>query len=152
VLAQPPLHLLNVLAGVRRGRVAYLCLTPTQVRELRDPDGRIALDVLRHLLGARPMTPERFPLTEEALQGVARRLGYVVGQKRCRRMVKRLLASDVIARCGHYRPPALLSESVLSASAPPSRLIFALAGGSTRSLGTFWGCRRRTYRPAPGGA
>jgi hypothetical protein len=105
VLAQPPLHLLNVLAGVRRGRVAYLCLTPTQVRELRDPDGRIALDVLRHLLGARPMTPERFPLTEEALQGVARRLGYVVGQKRCRRMVKRLLASDVIARCGQYRQP-----------------------------------------------
>jgi hypothetical protein len=101
---RPP-HLQDVLADVRRGRVVYLCLTPAQAKSLRDPEGRIALDVLRHLLGARPMTPERFPLTEQALQAVAHRLGYVVGQKRCRRMVKRLLASGVIGRCGHYRQP-----------------------------------------------
>jgi streptogramin lyase len=31
------------------------------------------------------MTPERFPLTEYAFQAVARRLGYVVGQKPCKR-------------------------------------------------------------------
>ena len=83
----------DVLANVCRGRVAYICLTREQKRALRDPEGKIALDVLRHLLGARPMTPERFPLTEQAFQAVARRLGYVVGQKRCRRMVKRLRAA-----------------------------------------------------------
>jgi hypothetical protein len=101
----PPPRLQDILAGVRRGRVAYICLTPEQKRAFRDPEGRIALDVLRHLLGARPMTPERFPLAEQAFQAVARRLGYVVGQKRCRRMVKRLLASGVIAPCGQYRQP-----------------------------------------------
>ena len=102
--SRPP-HLQDVLAGVRRGRVAYICLTHEQKRALRDPEGRIALDVLRHLLGARPLTPERFPLTEQTLQAVALRLGYVLGQKRCRRMVRRLLASEVILRCGHYRQP-----------------------------------------------
>jgi hypothetical protein len=70
----------SVLANVCRGRVAYVALTPEQNRMLRDPDGRIALDVLRHLLGARPLTPERFPLTEQAFQSVARRLGYVVAR------------------------------------------------------------------------
>ena len=99
---RPP-HLQNVLAGVLRGRVAYICLTGEQKRALCDPEGRIALDVLLHLLGARPMTPERFPLKEQAVQAVARKLGYVVGQKRCRLMVKRLFASGVIVRCGHYR-------------------------------------------------
>jgi hypothetical protein len=103
-MAAPP-RIGDVLAGVVTGRVACVCLTPEQKRALRDPDGRIAVDVLRHLLGARPLTPERFPLTEQAFQGVARRLGYVLGQKRCRRMVKRLLASSVIVRCGHYRQP-----------------------------------------------
>lgn len=65
----------------------------------------MALDVLRHLLGARPMTPERFPLTEQAFQAVARKLGYVVGQKRSRRMVGLLTATGVIAKAGHYRQP-----------------------------------------------
>jgi hypothetical protein len=90
----------DVLASVCRGRVAYLVLTREQKGALRDPEGRIALDVLRHLLGARPMVPERFPLTEQAFQAVAGRLGYVVGQKRCRRMVRRLLALRVIGECG----------------------------------------------------
>jgi hypothetical protein len=40
--------------------------------------------VLRHLLGARPDRLERFPLTEGAFQAVAGRLGYAVGQNRCR--------------------------------------------------------------------
>jgi len=60
VHTRPP-DLQNVLAGVLRGRVAYICLIREQKRALCDPEGRIALDVLRHLLGARPMTPERFP-------------------------------------------------------------------------------------------
>jgi hypothetical protein len=101
----PPPHLQDVLARVRRGRVAYICLTREQKRALRDPEGRIALDVLRHLLGARPLTPERFPLAEQAVQAVASKLGYVVGQKRCRRMVKRILAAGVIGPCGQYRQP-----------------------------------------------
>jgi hypothetical protein len=95
----------DVLANVRRGRVVYLALTPKQKRALRDPEGKIALDVLRHLLGARPMNPERFPLTEQAFQAIARRLGYAVSQKRCRQMVQRLLTTGVIGLCGQYRQP-----------------------------------------------
>jgi hypothetical protein len=102
---QPRPTLERVLANVRRGQVAYLVLTAEQRRALKDPEGRVALDVLRHLLGARPMVPERFPLTEQAFQAVARRLGYVVAQKRCRRMVGRLVESGVIGRAGHYRQP-----------------------------------------------
>lgn len=49
---RPP-HLEAVLARVVRGRVAYLVLSPEQKRALRDRDGQRALDVLRHLLGAR---------------------------------------------------------------------------------------------------
>jgi hypothetical protein len=107
----PPARLEQVLAGIQRGRVAYLVLTREQKRTLRDPDGRIALDVLRHLLGARPMIPERFPLTEQAFQAVARRLGYIVGQKRCRRMIRRLLASGVIGSAGQYRQPYRISAA-----------------------------------------
>jgi hypothetical protein len=101
---RPPL-LEEVLSNIRLGRVAYLCVTPEQKRTLRDREGQIALDVLRHLLGARPMVPERFPLTEGAFQAVARRLGYAVGGKRCRRMIKRLRVAGVVGRAGQYRQP-----------------------------------------------
>jgi hypothetical protein len=97
--------LLDVLANLCPGRTAPLVLDREQKRALRDPEGQIALDVLRHLLGARPLTPERFPLTEQAFQAVARHLGYVVGQKRCRLMIKRLRATGVIGRAGQYRQP-----------------------------------------------
>jgi hypothetical protein len=99
--------LLDVLAEVRRGRVVYLCLTPDQRRGLRDRDGQLALNVLRHLLGARAdrRDPERFPLTEAAFQAVARRLGREVGQKRARRLIGRLRAAGVIADSGQYRQP-----------------------------------------------
>ena len=121
--ARPP-HLQDVLADVRRGRVAYICLTREQKKALRDPEARIALDVLRHLLGARPMTPEHSPLTEQTFQAVARRLGYVVGQKRCRRMVRRLSTSGVVcavaitgSRTATPPPaPASVSPSTSSAS------------------------------------
>lgn len=99
--------LLDVLADVRRGRVAYLYLTPEQKRRLRDQDGQLALDVLRHLLGARAdrRDPERFPLTEGAFQAVARKLGHTVGQKRARTLIRRLRAAGVIAGSGQYRQP-----------------------------------------------
>ena len=96
-----------VLANMVRGRVAYLVLTPEQKRGLRDRDGQTALDVLRHLLGARDAirAPERFPLTEQAFQTVAHRLGYVLGQKHCRRLIHRLRAQRVLAGAGSYRQP-----------------------------------------------
>jgi hypothetical protein len=102
---QPGPTLERVLANIRRGQVAYLVLTAEQKRALKDPEGRVALDVLRHLLGARPANPERFPLTEQAFQAVARNLGYLVGQKRSRRMVGRLLRAGVIVQAGQYRQP-----------------------------------------------
>jgi hypothetical protein len=95
----------RMLANVRRGQVAYLVLTAEQKRALKDPGGRVALDVLRHLLGARPANPEKFPLTEQAFQAVARRLDYRVGQKRCRTMVRRLRRAGVIVQVGQYRQP-----------------------------------------------
>jgi len=96
-----------VLGRVMRGRVVYLCLTPEQKRRLRDRDGQLALDVVRHLLGARAerRDPERFPLTEGAFQAVARRLGHEIGQKRARAMIRRLQATGAIASSGQYRQP-----------------------------------------------
>jgi hypothetical protein len=93
----------DVLANVRPGRVARIETTREQRRALDDADGRVALDVLRHLLGARPAMPERFPLTEQAAQAVARRLGHPIGQKRARALVGRLEAAGVIVRAGSYR-------------------------------------------------
>ena len=92
----------QVLGDVRRGQVAYLALTTAQKRALKDRDGAIALDVLRHLLGARPATP-RIPLTEQAFQKVARRLGHKLGQKRCRRLIALLRAAGVLEQAGSYR-------------------------------------------------
>ena len=99
----PPLE--QVIANVVRGRVAYLCLTREQKRQFNDSDGRLALDVLRHLLGARADERERFPLAEIAFQAVAHKLGYQIGQKRSRRLIKRLLGTGVITGSGHYRQP-----------------------------------------------
>ena len=92
-----------VLAAFRPGRVVRIETTREQRRELRDGDGRIALDVLRHLLGARAAVgaPERFPLTEQAIQAFARKLGHEIGQKRCRGLRRRLAAAGVIPASGH---------------------------------------------------
>jgi hypothetical protein len=101
------MSLLDVLAEVRRGRVVHLCLEPEQKRRLRDRDGQLALDVRRHLLGARAdrRDPERFPLTEGAFQAVAHKLGHAVGQKRARALISRLHEAGVIAGAGQYRQP-----------------------------------------------
>jgi hypothetical protein len=95
----PPPQLHEVLASVCRGRVAYVEVPKEQRRNFADTDGKIALDVLRHFLGARPANPERFPLTEQAFQAVARRIGYIVGQKRCRAMIRRLRGHAIVG-CG----------------------------------------------------
>ena len=106
-VARSAVTLEAVLANVVRGRVAYLVLTPEQKRALRDRDGRLALDVLRHLLGARDAirAPERSPLVESAFQAVARKLGHEVGQKRSRLLIRRLHAAGVIVDSGQYRQP-----------------------------------------------
>jgi hypothetical protein len=91
----------RVVANVRLGNVVRLVLTKEQERALRDPEVQIALDVFRHFLGVRPANPERFPLCEQPFQAVARKLGYRVGQKRCRTMVRRLRQTGVMAQAGH---------------------------------------------------
>ena len=98
-----------MLAAFRPGRVVRLDLTREQKRELRDAEGQIALDVLRHLLGARAVVgaPERFPFTERAVQAFTRKLGHAVGQKRCRAFRRRLVEAGVIPASGHYRQPYL---------------------------------------------
>ena len=96
-----------VLAAFLPGRAVPLELPREQKRELRDAEGQLALQVLRHLLGAREAVgaPERFPLTEGTIYAFARKLGHQVGQKRCRALRRRLVAAGVIPESGHYRQP-----------------------------------------------
>jgi hypothetical protein len=101
----------GVLAAVRPGHVRRLSLSDQQRRSLRDPDGRLALDVVRHLLAARDdsVRPGRplaaFPLTEATFQAIARKLGRTVGIKRSRRLLQRLAAAALLLPAGSYRQP-----------------------------------------------
>jgi hypothetical protein len=102
----PPLE--QVLANVVPGRGQRLRLSERQRRELDDRDGRIALQVLRALVRARkatrnPRATELFPLTEDAFQAIARRLGHQVGDKRARAIIKRCIALEVLEGAGSYR-------------------------------------------------
>jgi hypothetical protein len=102
----PPLE--QVLANVVRGRDQRLRLSERQRRGLDDRDGRIALQVLRALVRARkatcpPMRTESFPLTEDAFQAIARRLGLSVGDKRARAIIKRCITLGVLESAGSYR-------------------------------------------------
>jgi hypothetical protein len=47
----------DVLANICRGRAVYICLTREQKRELRDSEGRIALDVLKRRIGWQRQVP-----------------------------------------------------------------------------------------------
>jgi hypothetical protein len=104
-------NLAGVLASIVPGRVTRLALERDQKQALRDRDGQLALSVVRHLLGARAasvrpkVAPEPFPLTEEAFQAVAGRLGREVGIKRCRLLRRRLVAAGVLEGAGSYRQP-----------------------------------------------
>jgi hypothetical protein len=71
---RPP-HLQNVLASVVRGRVARLCLRPAQSKILRDPEGRIALDVLRHLLGGEAVGTGALPAHGAGIPGACEQAG-----------------------------------------------------------------------------
>lgn len=99
-------NLADVLVAVTPGRVVHLALTPEQKRAFRDPDAQLALDVVRHLLGARPTAaPARFPLTGLTFQAVARKLGRRVGMKRSLALIRRLADDRVLERSGSYRQP-----------------------------------------------
>lgn len=100
-------NLADVLRSVVRGRVARLSLNRAQKRALRDPDGQLALDVLRHLLGSRAENgaPEPFPLTEQTFQAVADRLGYRIGIKKARALRRRIVETGVLEGWGSYRQP-----------------------------------------------
>jgi hypothetical protein len=102
-----------VLANVVPGRVVRLELSRERKKAHRDRDGQIALDVLRHLLGAREAlnAPTRFPLTEETFCAVARKLGTPVGQKRARRLRRRLVDENVVGERGQYRQKYENSET-----------------------------------------
>jgi hypothetical protein len=156
-----------VLAAFRPGRVVGLDLTREQKRELRDADGQIALDVLRHLLGARAAVgaPERFP----SPRGPSRRSSAARAQGRA----EALPWAAPAARGGGSRPsigqlpPALQGlrsplgllpapvqnpaedptvASILSASPLPSSANEGVDGGSTPSSGTTRGSHRRGLR------
>lgn len=108
-VAKPAKHsLVDVLAAVRPGNAVRLSLTPAQKRALADPDGRIALNVVRHLLGARASSVKHgkardaFPVTAETFAAVARKLGTPVGTKRARALTHRLRAADVLTFSGSY--------------------------------------------------
>jgi hypothetical protein len=101
-----PVTVEDVLAAVVPGRVTRLDLTAKQKRAFRDRDGRIGLDVLRHLDGSRVSLgcqSGRFSLEEDAFQAVARRLGHNISDKRCRAVIRRLIEADVLHPAGSYR-------------------------------------------------
>ena len=121
-MGAPPLE--QVLANVVPGRGRRLRLSGKQRRGLDDRDGRIALKVIRALVRAREATGHRvcettyspgnnrpfylgrnrpFPLTEDAFQAIAARLGHRVGDKRARAIIKRCVALGVLVDAGSYR-------------------------------------------------
>jgi hypothetical protein len=76
-------------------------------RALRDRDGKLALYVLKRVLGARAElnvdARESFPLTAGTFQKAALRLGIAVGLKRSGALVRRLEDSGVLEHGGWYR-------------------------------------------------
>jgi hypothetical protein len=114
----------QVLANVVPGRGQRLRLSERQRRELDDRDGRIALQVLRALVRARKATRNPgvtgpFPLTEDAFQAVARRLGLPIADKRTRAIIKRCVALGVLEGAGSYRQRYRNSGTRSGFSGPP---------------------------------
>jgi hypothetical protein len=126
-MAASPLE--QVLANIVPGRGQRLRLNEKQRRGLKDRDGRIALQVLRALLRARRATGQAatFPLTEDALQAIAAKLGHKVGDKRARAIIKRCAALGVTEDAGSYRQTYKASASRSGFRVPLFRLRVASA-------------------------
>jgi hypothetical protein len=94
----------ELLAAVAPGRRVRL-MVPAGT--LTEPDSRLALEVVGHLLGARArlgIAPDtHFPATEQTLQAVAAKIGFKVSIKRCRAMRRALVAAGVVRPAGSYR-------------------------------------------------
>jgi hypothetical protein len=147
-------NLEDVLAAIVRGRVARLRLDDAQKHALRDRDGQLALDVVRHLLGARHASvhpgepPAPFPLTEHCFAAVARALGRPAGIKRSRVLLRRLLAEGVLERAGLYRQ-AYRDAAGASGYRVPLYRLAAGAWGIARRLCGPPGLKRAVGRRAP---
>ena len=129
-------NLQDVPAAVQSGNAVRLAFTAEQKQALRDPDGRLARDVLRHLLGARATSAhpeaalEFSPLTALAFQAVARKLGestnpgrstnHAPGIKRCRTMILRLRAAGILGGPGPTASGTTASWSPCFGSPPVS--------------------------------
>jgi hypothetical protein len=134
----PPLE--RVLANIVPGRDQRLRLSERQRRELGDRDGRIALQVLRALARARRVTrkprfTEPFPLTEDAFQAIARRLGLSIGDKRTRAIIKRCVALGVLESAGSYRQRYRRSAGRSGFQVPLFRLGTSAAAKRKASVG-----------------
>jgi hypothetical protein len=154
---KPCPNLLDVLAAVVPGRVARLNLTAEQKQAFRDHDGRVGLDVVRHLEGARihlGCQPGRFSLTEGAFQATARKLGHEIGQKRCRAVIHRL-TTEILSPAGSYRQKykntgtrsgyrvKVYRLTTISAEPVPSRRKTGFGGGRIRCSGHRTSVHRR---------
>jgi hypothetical protein len=130
----------QVLASVVPGRGQRLRLSERQRRELGDRDGRIALQVLRALVRARRVTPKftalgEFPLTEDAFQAIARRLGLAIGDKRTRAIINRCVALGVLEGAGSYRQRYRSSAARSGFRVPLYRLGTSAAAKRKASVG-----------------
>jgi hypothetical protein len=99
----------DVIRNVAPGRQARFNLTAAQRAALADPDGRLALTILRHLIGARHVTPgapvHQTPFTPEAVRRAALSLVYgTIGRAHARRLRARLVEQGILVPDGSYRP------------------------------------------------
>ena len=164
----------EVARNIAPGRQARLNLTAAQRTALADPDGRLALAVYRHLIGARRVTPGapvyQMPFTPEAVRRVALRLGHgTVGRRHARALRDRLVEQDLLVPDGSYRPDYrnqagdaphrvplykigrhLIHSIVRRArnSTPPaiSKPLGSGQAGNTGSRGRGWRPKRRYWR------
>src|SRR5262249_12668915 len=107
----------EVVDAVVRGCVVPFALDRRQrLAFAADSDGRIALDVVRHMLHARAVVGadcRRFPISEAVFQAIADRLGERLGIKRCPGLIRRLQSEGVLLRAGHYRQPYRRGRTVM---------------------------------------
>jgi hypothetical protein len=146
----PVLTELGVLVHVRKGNTARVACPQEHRRAFLDRDGRLALEGLRHALGARPAeTRALFPFTAGFLQAVLRRLGHNVGLKRCYEMVHRLADAEAISPEASYREayrdrPGGGTHLVVLWTAPTLQARVVAPGKNPLSVGTDRAVKRES--------